>query len=315
VRLDASHAIGKTSVCLSPLASHTQLADAGAGIELAYETFEENGATPVVLIHGLATQMLGWPAEFCARLADRGHRVTRFDNRDVGLSSHLHQAPPVDLAALLSGDSSSAPYRLHDMAADTVGLLDALGLDAAHFVGASMGGTIAQTLAIDYPQRVLSLTSIMSTTGNPGVGQPTAEAMAAILAPPARDRSGAIERAVRAYRVVASPGFPFDELEVRDRAARSFERAHDPGGVLRQLAAVAASGDRTAALRRVSIPTLVVHGRDDIVAAVSGGIATADAIPEAELLVIDGMGHDLPRAVWPQLIDRISQLVERANVD
>jgi len=300
---------------LSPLASPTQLADAGAGIELAYETFGDDGATPVVLIHGLATQMLGWPAEFCAGLGDRGHRVIRFDNRDVGLSTHLHQAPPVDLVALLRGDTSSAPYRLHDMAADTVGLLDALGLDAAHFVGASMGGTIAQTLAIEQPQRVLSLTSVMSTTGDPEVGQPSAEAMAAILSPPASDRAGAIERAVRAYRVVGSPGFPFDELGVRDRAGRSFDRAHDPAGAMRQLAAVAASGDRTAALRRVTVPTLVIHGRDDIVAAVSGGIATAQAVPEAELLIIEGMGHDLPRALGPQIIDRISRLVERANVD
>jgi len=288
---------------------------AANGIEVEYETFGSPNDPVLLLVMGFTAQITAWEEGFCRMLADGGRYVIRFDNRDVGLSTHLHQAPPVDLVALLRGDTSSAPYRLHDMAADTVGLLDALGLDAAHFVGASMGGTIAQTLAIEQPQRVLSLTSVMSTTGDPEVGQPSAEAMAAILSPPASDRAGAIERAVRAYRVVGSPGFPFDELGVRDRAGRSFDRAHDPAGAMRQLAAVAASGDRTAALRRVTVPTLVIHGRDDIVAAVSGGIATAQAVPEAELLIIEGMGHDLPRALWPQIIDRISRLVERANVD
>jgi pimeloyl-ACP methyl ester carboxylesterase len=288
--------------------------DVGAGIELAYETFGDGEPPPVVLIHGLATQMLGWPEGFCSELAERGQPVIRFDNRDVGLSTHLQGAPPVDLSGVLSGDMSSAPYRLRDMARDTVGLLDALGVSAAHFVGASMGGTIAQTAAIEHPERVLTLTSIMSTTGDPEVGQPTADAMAAILSPSANDRSGAIERAVRAHRVVASPGFPFDESAVRDRAGRSFDRAHDPAGALRQLAAVAASGDRTVALRRIRIPTLVIHGREDKLATLTGGIATARAIPAAELVIFDGMGHDLPRALWSQMIDRISQLVARADV-
>jgi pimeloyl-ACP methyl ester carboxylesterase len=299
---------------VTPVASSVEIVEVGGGVQLAYETFGAGESPPIVLIHGLATQMLGWPEEFCAGLAEHGQRVIRFDNRDVGLSTHLRQAPPVDLTGLLNGDTSSAPYRLRDMAADTVGLLDALRIGAAHVIGASMGGTIAQTLAIEYPERVLSLTSIMSTTGNPDVGQPTAEAMAAILSTPASDRAGAIERSVRAYRVVGSPGFPFDEPAVRDRAARSFDRAHDPAGGLRQLAAVAASGDRTIALGRVHVPTLVIHGREDKLATVSGGIATAQAIAGAELVIFDGMGHDLPRALWPQMLARIGQLVARANV-
>ncbi|HEY1510936.1 MAG TPA: alpha/beta hydrolase [Solirubrobacteraceae bacterium] len=281
------------------------------GLEIAYETFGSSSDPPILLIHGLATQMLGWPDPLCSDLADQSYYVVRFDNRDVGLSTHLTDAPPVDLQALLGGDHSSAPYRLSDMGRDTVGLIDGLGLDSAHLVGASMGGTIAQTVAIEHPERVRTLTSIMSTTGNPAVGQPSGAAMAALLAPPATDREGAIERTLQAYRVVGSPGFPFDEDGLRDRTGRAFDRAHDPPGVIRQLAAVAASGDRTERLRDVRVPTLVIHGREDPLAHVSGGEATAEAIPDAELVIYDGMGHDLPRALWPDLIDRIRRLCER----
>lgn len=283
------------------------------GIEIAYERFGDPADPPVLLIHGLATQMLGWPDAFCAALASKGRFVVRFDNRDVGLSTHLHDAPPVDVQALLRGDMASAPYRLSDMARDTVGLLDALGLDSAHLVGASMGGTIAQTVTIEHPERVRTLTSIMSTTGSPSVGQPSQQALAAVLAPPATDRQGAIERTVNAYRVVRSPGFEFDEAGLRQRAGLAFDRGHDPPGVQRQLAAVWASGDRTTALRAIRRPTLVIHGRDDQLANVSGGIATAEAIPDAELVVFDGMGHDLPRELWPAMVDRISALVERGE--
>nr|WP_275585735.1 alpha/beta fold hydrolase [Geodermatophilus sabuli] len=261
------------------------------------------------MVMGLATQMIGWPDEFCRGLADRGLFVVRFDNRDIGLSTHLDDAGAPDMGALLTG-SGSAPYALADMADDTAGLLDALGLDSAHVVGASMGGMIAQLLAIRHPARVRSLTSIMSTTGDPAVGTPAEAAMGVLLAPPAVDRDGAVQRAVDTYRVIGSPGFEFDEASVRDRAGLSFDRRHNPAGVARQLAAILTTSDRTADLGSVAVPTLVVHGAQDPLVQVSGGRATAAAIPGADLHVVEGMGHDLPRAVWPELTDRIVALVE-----
>jgi pimeloyl-ACP methyl ester carboxylesterase len=282
-------------------------------VELAYETFGRRGDPAVLLIMGLGTQMLGWPDELCGLLAGRGLHVIRFDNRDVGLSTHLHDAPPADVMAALRGDTRSAAYSLADMAADAAGLIEALGLESAHVVGASMGGMIAQLLALDHPTRARSLTSIMSTTGDRRVGRPSEAGTAVLLAPPARDRAGAIERAVDAAKVIGSPGFPFDEPAVRDRAARSFDRAFDPPGVSRQLLAVLASGDRTARLRALTIPTLVIHGADDPLVNVSGGRATAAAIPGAELVILKGMGHDLPRDLWPELAHRIAGHIARVE--
>ncbi len=282
-------------------------------IELAHETFGSPEDTPLLLVMGLATQMIGWPDEFCRMLAERGLHVIRFDNRDIGLSTHLDHAGAPDVLAVMGGDHSRVAYRLADMAEDTAGLLDALGLDNAHVVGASMGGMIAQTLAIRHPERVRSLTSIMSTTGDPAVGAPAEAALGALLAPPATDRESAVQRAVDTYRVIGSPGFEFDEHGLRERAGLSFDRAYDPAGVARQLAAILASPDRTADLARVAVPTLVVHGAQDALVNVSGGRATAAAIPGAELFVIEGMGHDLPRAVWPELVDRITALVDRVE--
>ncbi len=282
-------------------------------IELAHESFGSPEDTPLLLVMGLATQMIGWPDDFCRMLAERGLYVVRFDNRDIGLSTHLDSAGAPDVLAVMGGDHSRVAYRLADMAEDTAGLLDALGLDSAHVVGASMGGMIAQTLAIRHPERVRSLTSIMSTTGDPAVGAPAEAALGALLAPPATDRESAVQRAVDTYRVIGSPGFEFDEAGLRERAGLSFDRAYNPAGVARQLAAILASPDRTADLARVAVPTLVVHGEQDALVNVSGGRATAAAIPGAELLVVDGMGHDLPRAVWPQLVDRITALVDRVE--
>ncbi len=282
-------------------------------IDLAYETFGSPQDIPLLLVMGLATQMIGWPDEFCRMLAGRGLYVVRFDNRDVGLSTHLDDAGAPDVLAVMGGDHSRVAYRLADMAEDTAGLLDALGLDGAHLVGASMGGMIAQTLAIRHPERVRSLTSIMSTTGDPAVGAPAQAALGVLLAPPATDRESAVQRAVDTYRVIGSPGFEFDEHGLRERAGLSFDRAYNPAGVARQLAAILASPDRTADLARVAVPTLVVHGEQDALIDVSGGRATAAAIPGAELLVVDGMGHDLPRAVWPELVDRITALVDRVE--
>jgi pimeloyl-ACP methyl ester carboxylesterase len=288
--------------------------DAGpAGIDIAFERFGDPNAPPLLLIMGLGTQMLGWPDGFCGTLADRGVHVIRFDNRDIGLSTHITDAPAPDVGAALTGDPSSASYRLSDMAGDTVGLLDALELATAHVVGASMGGMIAQTLAIEYPDRVRSLTSIMSTTGDPSVGQATRPAMAALLSPPAASREQAIERTLAIVRVIGSPGFELDETEIRRRTGLAYDRSNDPVGVARQLVAIAASGDRTSALRGVSAPTLVVHGADDPLVDVSGGEATARAIDGAELALFDGMGHDLPRVLWAELARRIGELVERAD--
>ncbi|MGY1745420.1 alpha/beta fold hydrolase [Blastococcus sp. SYSU D00695] len=292
---------------------HTGVQRTGAGtVEIAYETFGSPEDTPLLLVMGLATQMVGWPDEFCRALADRGLYVVRFDNRDIGLSTHLDDAGAPDVMALLTG-AGSAPYTLADMADDTAGLLDALGLDSAHVVGASMGGMIAQSLAIRHPQRVRSLTSIMSTTGDRGVGAPAEAAMGVLLAPAARTREGALQRAVDTYRVIGSPGFEFDEAALRERAGLSFDRAHDPAGVARQLAAILTTDDRTGHLGEITVPSLVVHGAQDALVDVSGGRATAAAIPGAELWVVEGMGHDLPREVWPELVDRIAAVVGRGE--
>lgn len=261
---------------------------------------------------GLGTQMLAWREKFCAQLAGERLHVTRFDNRDVGLSTHLHDAPVPDVPAALAGDLSSAAYRLDDMAADTVGLLDALEIQRAHLVGASMGGMIAQTVAIKYPERVCSLTSIMSTTGARGVGAATAQAQAALQAPPAASREEAVQRALAVFRVIGSPGYPLDESALADTVCRSYDRANDPLGVARQIVAILASGDRTQGLRGLRVPALVVHGEDDPLVAPDGGKATAAAIPGAELLTTPGMGHDLPRALWRTIIDAITRLARGA---
>jgi pimeloyl-ACP methyl ester carboxylesterase len=287
--------------------------EVGGGIELAYETFGDPERPLVLLVMGLGTQMLAWQDDFCAGLAARDLFVVRFDNRDVGLSTHLHDAPTPDIGAVFAGDRSTVPYTLSDMAADTVGLIKALGRDRAHLVGASMGGMIAQTMAIEQPERVASLTSIMSTTGDRRVGDATPAAVQVLMAPPAQTRDAVIERALAGWRVIGSPGFPRDEDELRERAGRAFDRAHDPPGVGRQFAAILASGDRTAGLRALRTPTLVIHGREDPLVRLSGGEATASAIPGAELVVIDGMGHDLPRPVWPRIFEPIAALVERAE--
>jgi len=284
-----------------------------SGIDVAYERFGDLEAPPVLLVMGLGTQMLGWHQEFCAQLVGRGLQVIRFDNRDVGLSTHFSAAPAPDVMAALSGDPSSASYTLSDMAADSVGLLDALSLDSAHIVGASMGGMIAQTIAIEHPNRIRSLTSIMSTTGNSAVGQASQQAIGALLSPPALDRQEAVDRTVSIFRIIGSPGFDLDEAELREQAGLSYDRADDPLGVARQLLAIIASGDRTERLRSISVPTLVIHGAGDPLVDVSGGRATAAAVPGAELDVIEGMGHDLPRALWPEITERIAALVQCAQ--
>jgi len=283
------------------------------GIDLAYETFGRVEDPPLVLVMGLGVQMLGWDQRFCEGLADRGHHVIRFDNRDVGHSTHLHGAPRPNVLASYFGDHSSASYTLDDMADDTAGLIVALGLDSAHLVGVSLGGMIAQMVAVRHPERVRSLASVMSTTGAMDVGQPNDAARAVLLMPPGAGREATIERAVAVSQVTRSPGFAFDEDALRLRARQSWDRDHDPLGAGRQLVAILASGDRTAALEGVAAPTVVVHGRSDPLIASSGGEATAKAIPGAELDLIDGMGHDLPMGVWERLYANIARAVQRGE--
>ncbi|MPZ89414.1 MAG: alpha/beta fold hydrolase [Nitriliruptorales bacterium] len=284
------------------------------GIEIAYETFGDPTKPPILLIMGLGVPLLGWEEDLCHQLACSGHLVIRFDNRDVGLSTHLHDAGASDPLAVASGDTATAAYLIDDMADDTSGLIEALGLEAAHLVGVSMGGMIAQAATIRHPARVRSLTSIMSTTGDRSVGQPTQEALVVLMQPLAVTREEGAERAVESFRVLGSPGFPPDEESVRSRALRSFDRAYDPAGVSRQLAAILASADRTPGLREVRAPALVIHGDSDPLIDVSGGRATAAAIPGAELEIIEGMGHDLPRGAWNRMIDRISEIIQRGEL-
>jgi pimeloyl-ACP methyl ester carboxylesterase len=285
------------------------------GIELAYQAFGDRSDPALLLVMGLGAQLIHWQEEFCELLAARGFFVIRFDNRDVGHSTKFDDAPVPDLMALAGGDASEAHYTLDDMADDAVGLLDHLGIDAAHVAGASMGGMIAQTLAIRHPDRVLSICSIMSTTGNREVGQARPEALSVLMTPVPQDREGYIEFHVKAFKAIGSPGFPFDEEFLRWRGGATYDRSVFPDGFRRQLAAIIASGDRTEALGRVSTPAVVIHGREDPLITVSGGEATARAMPGAKLVVIPGMGHDLPRGAWPQIIDEIAENAARAQSD
>ncbi|MCK9893568.1 alpha/beta fold hydrolase [Frankia sp. AgB32] len=282
-----------------------------AGIDVAYERIGHPLDPAVVLIMGGGAQLVGWHDAFCAELAGRGLQLIRFDNRDAGHSTHLGELPMPDLAAPGAQEIDFVPYTLSDLAADTVGLLDALGFAEAHLVGASLGALVAQTAAIEHPARVRSLTSMMATTGDPTVGQPDPRVVGGLGTPP-MDRAGYVDWQVRAMRAVGSPGFPLDEGDVAERAARTFDRGYDLAGAVRQSIAVLASGDRTARLRELRVPTLVIHGAADPMCDVSGGRATAAAIPGAELAVFEGMGHSLPRSLWPAFADRIAGLVHRA---
>jgi pimeloyl-ACP methyl ester carboxylesterase len=282
-------------------------------IELCYEAFGDASDPTVLLVMGLATQMIAWPDDFCRELAGRGFHVVRFDNRDIGRSTHI-DAPAPTVLQLLRRSGKAASYTLADMADDTAGLLRELELAPAHVVGASMGGMIAQTLAARHPALVLSLTSIMSTTGNRRVGQPALRLLPMLAARPAGDRESAIERADKVFRAIGSRSLGRDMEHIREVAGRSYDRGRGDGrGQARQLAAITASGNRTRELRRISAPTQVIHGTDDPLIRPSGGRATARAIPGAQLLEIDGMGHDLPRAAWPRILDAIEANARRAE--
>jgi pimeloyl-ACP methyl ester carboxylesterase len=283
------------------------------GIELAYQEMGDPDGEPLILVMGLATQMIAWDPDLCSLLVDRGFRVVRFDNRDIGRSTRFDSAGIPSRIDLLSGRRASAAYLLKDMARDTTGLMDHLGIDSAHLVGASMGGMIVQTLAIEYPERVRSIVSIMSTTGSRWTGLPSMKAFGILLSTPPRGREAMIERGVKTFKVIGSPGFEFDEERVRDVAGRSYDRGHGAAGVLRQLHAITASGDRTQALRRVDVPAAVIHGSRDPLVRPAGGRATARAIPGARLRIVEGMGHDLPRAAWPEIVEEIAATAARAE--
>jgi pimeloyl-ACP methyl ester carboxylesterase len=287
-------------------------AEVSTGIELEYDVFGEAEAPTMVLVNGFSMQLVAWDPRFCESLASRGFRVVRFDNRDVGKSTKLAHAGFPDFARVRSGDRSAAPYAIEDMADDLGAFVVALGVPAAHLVGVSMGGFIVQETAIRHPGRVLSLASIMSSTGDRGVGKARPEAMAVLLAPPPPDREGAVEHALTTWRVIGSL-VEGDDDRIRRRAGESWDRDHEPAGVARQAAAIFTQRDRTTDLGKLRVPAVVIHGASDPLIDVSGGEATARAIPTGRLVVVPGMAHDLPPGAWPTVIDAIVDNARRAE--
>jgi pimeloyl-ACP methyl ester carboxylesterase len=275
------------------------------GITLEYESIGDPGRPVLLLVAGLGAQLISWDDELVKMLVDRGFRVVRYDNRDVGRSTWFDDAGVPNALDVLSG-AATAPYVIADMADDAAGLLEALGISQAHVIGVSMGGMIAQSLAIRHPDMVATLTSIMSTTGDPTVGAPHDDAVQLLLADPPADRDGAIAAALAGWRVVGSPAYPADEARLAAAAGAAYDRAWHPEGTARQLVAVLASPDRTPELRRLRVPTLVVHGDADPLIDPSGGEATARAIPGAELWMLRGVGHDLPSQLFSDLADRLA---------
>jgi pimeloyl-ACP methyl ester carboxylesterase len=288
-----------------------------SGLELEYETFGSNNDPLVLLIIGFSQQLTAWDARFCAQLAARGFRVVRFDNRDAGLSTKIDGAPRPRLSAIAAGDLSTVSYGIDDMANDAAALIEALAPGSksasAHVVGVSMGGMIAQSLTIRHPNRVKSLLSIMSTTGDRSVGQSKPEALAIVWTAPPAERDAYIEHSVRSWHVLRSPGFTYDEARGREQMARDYDRSFYVEGAARQAAAILSQRDRTAALHDVKVPVTVIHGVDDPLIALSAGEATARAIPGAKLIVVPGLGHDLPEGLWPTIIDAVVENAKRAG--
>ena len=282
------------------------------GIELEYDTFGDRAAKPLLLVAGLSQQLIGWDDDFCSQLADRGFHVIRFDNRDCGLSTWMEEAGPADIAAAFSGNAKPA-YQLDDLADDAVGLLDALGIGAAHVVGASMGGFIAQLVALNHPDRVLSLTSIMSGPGGHDEVAPKPEGAAVLMARPPATREERIEQAMSLHHALLGSRDPFDEAFERARATRAVDRAYYPAGIGRQLVAILAAKSRLERLKALRVPTLVIHGIDDVLVPIENGRLVAAAVPGARLVEFEGMGHDLPRRVWPQGLDAIEEIARQAT--
>lgn len=287
------------------------------GMNICYDTFGEKDRPALLLIMGLGGPMTWWSADLCRLLAERGFFVIRYDNRDVGKSTKLRGVGGrrSDVIKTFVRPATPPPYTLGDMAADGVGLLDCLGIDEAHVTGVSMGGMIAQTLAIDYPSRVLSLVSVMSTTGRRSVGWQDPRLLPQLVAGCRTSRAEFVERSVRSWGAIASPDYPVPPADIKARAAETYDRGINQAGVVRQLQAVVAQPDRSRALRQLDIPALVIHGTRDRLIHSSGGRATAAAVPNAELVLVPGMGHDLPRALWPLLADGIQRTARRARVE
>ena len=288
------------------------------GIQIEYDTFGRRGDDPLLLIVGLACQLIHWDEALCTELAGRGHYVIRFDNRDTGLSTKLEEGGIPDIGQILearmNGVEVTPPYTMEDMADDAVGLLDALDIEKAHICGISMGGMIAQTIALNHEQRLLSLISIYSHTGNPELPPPTQKAMEGLLTPPPLEREANIAYTVEVWRTFSGTKFTLDEDWLRKTAAQAYDRAFYPEGVARQLAAAMAQKNRKRDLGSVRVPTLVIHGADDPLVPVEGGKDTAEAIPGAELIIINGMGHDLPHGgAWPQIVDAIANHTQKVS--
>jgi pimeloyl-ACP methyl ester carboxylesterase len=287
-------------------------------ITIEYDVQGPESGEPVLLIMGLGAQMTRWPPELRQKIADRGFRVIRFDNRDCGLSQKFSGAPKLDAvaAAMMAGQRLDIPYTLDDMAKDAVGVLDHLGVEKAHIVGASMGGMIAQVMVANHPERALSLTAIFTSTGNPSLPRATPEAFAVIStrAPdPNTDMEAYLDQMVKNARTIGSPGFPFDEKGVRERARADVQRSYEPLGVMRQMAAITANGDRRAKIAGINVPTVVLHGDADPLVPVDGGRDVAANIKGAELRIVPGMGHDLPAPVYDQVVDAIARAAERSR--
>lgn len=290
------------------------------GIELAYDSFGSEANEAILLIAGLGTQMVRWTVPFCEELAMRGYRVVRFDNRDAGCSTHFRHCAAQDFgvlaAALMAGQRPDVPYTLHDMAADAIGLLDFLRIDRAHVVGRSMGGMIAQIIASEYPERVLSLTSIMSSTGNPTLPQAAPDVLAMMMRPapdPTSDKAGFLAHSLAFARRIAGTDHSFDDEAHRLLVLEETRRAYDPGSAGRQIAAMAVTGDRRSRLATITVPTLVIHGTDDPLILPACGRDTAASIPNADLMLIDGMGHDLPPAFYRTVSEAIDLLARRVS--
>lgn len=288
------------------------------GLQLAYDEFGDSGDPAILLIMGLGTQMIAWPEEFCQGLAELGFRVVRFDNRDIGLSQKFDGISAPGMVKLLAwsrlGLPLKVPYKLMDMADDAVGVLDALGIVRAHIVGASMGGMIAQLMASYHPQRVLSLTSIMSTSGCRKLPGPSRQvAMQMIRRPRTKSETALLDHSLRTWRLIGSPGYQPSDQQLREKLTRSYRRSHYPAGYARQAAAIVASGDRIKVLKKITTPTLVIHGQDDALVPVEGGVHTAELVPNARLELFEGMGHDLPVPLLPEFVSLIGDHATAAS--